>query len=134
MPSAPASVRQRGRDVVGDLARVAARRLRRRGWDARVAPRLVVVRRVADQAGLSAADRATNLEGAFGARAGPRPSRPVVVVDDVLTTGATAAEAVRALRLAGAPVAAVAVVAATPRRQPTPRSAGRTLSPANTGG
>lgn len=115
VPSAAASVRRRGRDVVTDLARATARRLRRRGLDARVVPRLVPVRAVADQAGLAANERAANLHGALAAR--PRGlSRPVVVVDDVLTTGATAAEAVRALRAAGATVLGVAVVAATPRR------------------
>ncbi len=134
VPSSAASVRRRGRDVVADLARVAARRLRRRGYDARTVRRLLIVRRLADQAGLTATARADNLRGAFGARAGAVPGRPVVVVDDVLTTGATAAEAVRALHAAGVPVRAVVVVAATPRRWPTRRSAGRPLSPANSGG
>ena len=116
VPSSRESIRRRGRDVVADLARVAAGRLRRRGLDARVSPRLTQVRAVADQAGLSADERAANLHEALATRGLGPARRAVVVVDDVLTTGATAAEAVRALRADSVATAAVAVVAATPRR------------------
>lgn len=71
-------------------------------------------RRVADQSGLSAADRAANLSGALWARYDLRGLR-LIVVDDVMTTGATLAEAARALRTAGAKVPAAAVIAATAR-------------------
>lgn len=75
-------------------------------------------RRVADQAGLGAADRAANLSGALRSRLDLRGLH-LIVVDDVMTTGATLAEAARALRAAGAHVPAAAVIAATPRRTPT---------------
>jgi ComF family protein len=108
VPSSPATVRERGHDHGRRLASAAARRT---GLRAR--PVLQQARAVADSAGLSAAERALNLRGALRARR-PLDGVPVVVVDDVVTTGATLREAVRALRAAGAQVHGVAVVAVTP--------------------
>ena len=73
-------------------------------------------RRVADQSGLDAAGRSANLAGALRASS-DLSGVPVVVVDDVVTTGATLVEAARALRDAGALVRGAAVVAATQRNQ-----------------
>jgi len=109
-------VRARGYDAVGLLARAAGRSLRDGGRDVRVAPLLRHSFVVRDQAGLDARARAANLSGALRARARPDPARALVVVDDVITTGSSMAEAVRALRAVGGHPGAIAVVAATPRR------------------
>jgi predicted amidophosphoribosyltransferase len=121
VPSARAAVRARGHDPTLRLARAAARALRRGGLPARALPVLRQVRRVRDQAGLGAAERRRNLHGALGlapGRAGRLAGRPVVLVDDLLTTGASLADAARALREAGCPARAAATVAATARRRP----------------
>lgn len=115
VPSSRAAVRQRGHDHARRLASAAARR----SPGARASALLVPTRRVADQAGLDAGARAANLSGALRARR-PLGGLRVVVVDDVVTTGATLAEAARALRSAGADVVGAAVVAATTRRAPHP--------------
>lgn len=101
VPTRAASRRRRGGDLVADLAARAARHRRAGGAPTAVARSLRVRRRVVDQTELGAAGRRANLAGAFAA-SGPVPHGPCVVVDDVVTTGATAAEAVRALRAAGA--------------------------------
>ncbi len=120
VPSHASVVRARGHDPLLRVTRAAAGTLRRRGVAAAVRPLLRTRARPHDQAGLDAAARAANLRGAFVVRraAGVGPGAPVVVVDDVLTTGATAREAQRALEQAGVAVHAVAVVAATTRRLP----------------
>ena len=117
-PSRPAIVRSRGHDAVLRMSRAAAWELRRSGIWAEVVPALSIAASVHDQAGLDAGQRASNLHGAYIATtAGARlvRDRLCIVVDDVVTTGATAAEAARALRSAGALVLATAVVAATER-------------------
>ncbi len=75
-------------------------------------------RPVADQARLGRAERTANLRGALATREASRAlvvGATCLVVDDVVTTGATLAEAARALRRAGARHVAAATVAATPR-------------------
>jgi predicted amidophosphoribosyltransferase len=109
VPSSPSAVRQRGHDHAMRLARAAARTL---GVEARRL--LVPARAVADQAGLTTRQRAENVAGAL--RATGVPGLPVIVVDDVMTTGATLVEAARALTAQGHPVGGAAVVAATRRR------------------
>jgi predicted amidophosphoribosyltransferase len=80
-------------------------------------------RKVADQAGLGAGERWSNLRGAMTV-----PTRHtstvcgavVVLVDDVVTSGATLAEAGRALRCAGASDVVAVTLAATHRRRAGP--------------
>lgn len=128
VPSSRASVRRRGRDPTLMIAREAARAATRTaaadaGGETTALRKVSCVqalqhrRRVADQAGLTATARSANLTGALRARLDLRGVR-VIVVDDVVTTGATLTEAARALRDAGAEVPAAAVIAATERHVP----------------
>jgi len=109
IPSRPDRRRARGADVVTDLARRSAAMLCAVGLDASVVPSLAYVKRVRDQAGLSATARADNVRGSLAARR--VPTAPVVLVDDIVTTGATLAEAVRAFRARGLTVVGAAVLA-----------------------
>lgn len=122
VPSTPAALSSRGRDHVRELTGRAVAELRAVGIAAREARLLRRRGRVRDSAGLTSAQRRQNLAGTFVlARSAADTSHGalVVLVDDVVTSGATLTEAAAVLAAArgstGVPVVA-AVVAATPRR------------------
>ena len=132
VPSRLASVRSRGHDPTWTMTVRAAAWLGANGLPATAVPLLRLRTGVRDQAGLDAHERSANLAGSMRCRsrtlarlAGRRSHAHVVVCDDVLTTGATAREAQRALEAVGLGVVGVAVVAATRRRE----SSGGFLSP-----
>jgi predicted amidophosphoribosyltransferase len=116
-PSARSGTRARGEHRVAALLRTATRGLPTSGL--RRVDALRLGRRVADQAGLGARERRANLAGAVGVRPALHDlvrGVPCVVVDDVVTTGATLAECARALREAGSGPVVAATLAATRRR------------------
>ena len=121
VPSAAAAVRERGFDATCAMARRAVRRLSA-DRPVRTAGLLAQHRGLADQSGLDAGQRAANLRGGLRLRrswtaVGVRPDGPaVVVVDDLVTTGASLTEAVRCLSEAGFEVLGAATVSATVRR------------------
>lgn len=134
VPSRRPVVRARGHDPLLRLSRHAAARLRSHGRQATVRRLLRGARTVRDQAGLDAGSRAANLAGSLRATRpvrgqDPRPAG-LVVVDDVITTGATAREAQRALEQVGHTVLGIAALSATRRRScPDQGRASLPLSP-----
>ncbi|MFD5078503.1 ComF family protein [Streptomyces sp. NPDC058371] len=104
VPSARGAVRARGHDPARRIALAAAGELRRTGTAARVLGALRQRRAVADQSGLNSRQRMANLAGALEVAAGGAGllagAGRVVLVDDLMTTGASLAEAARAVRAA----------------------------------
>ncbi|WP_166879226.1 ComF family protein [Salinibacterium sp. ZJ450] len=105
VPPSRAAWRRRGYDPVAVL-------LRRAGY--RASPLLLPAHRTARQKTLTVAERQANRQHSMRAT-GSLEGHRVLLVDDVLTSGATLIEAARAVRAAGGIVVGAAAVAYTPR-------------------
>lgn len=115
IPSRSAGTRRRGRFPVADLVRSVLGSVPQRRWGLRQEHALAFVPGVRDQAGLNHRERAGNMAHSMHVKAPfveALAGRPVLVVDDILTTGNTLAEAARVLHEMGAgPVLAVTLAA-----------------------
>ncbi|GAC1346788.1 MAG: ComF family protein [Myxococcales bacterium] len=108
LPLHASRLRERGYDQAHLLAAAAAQR-----FGLPLVSLLVRARATRPQVGLDRPGRARNVAGAFQVRGRPEGLR-VCLVDDVLTTGATAAEGARALLRAGAVSVEVRTLARAP--------------------
>lgn len=105
VPTSRAAWRRRGYDPVALLAK--------RAGISR-ANVLRITRRTASQKTLGLLERAQNLSGSIESRM-PLAGRRFILIDDVVTTGATLAEASRAVTEAGGEVVGRAALAFTPK-------------------
>lgn len=106
-PTRRSAARRRGGDPVLRLARAAVAQ----HPEISVAQALRIKALTRDSVGLGTAARERNITGRVVLRGRP-PRTDVMVVDDIVTTGATARESVRVLQGAGVRVVAVLAIAA----------------------
>jgi len=96
VPSSNQAQRGRGRSFIVDLTKTISKQT-----GIAVNDCLQVSRRVSDQSGLTRVQRIANMQGAFSLKPGSILRGDAIVIDDVVTTGATLQEAVRALNSQG---------------------------------
>jgi predicted amidophosphoribosyltransferase len=128
VPSTRSAVRERYGDHVARLGRRAAATLRAGGWPVVFAERVVRALPKEDSSHLDAAARAAAAASAFALRpAGARrllaaysDGAVIVIIDDIITTGATLSALSGTLESAGVRVRSGVTLAATQRRLPPP--------------
>jgi ComF family protein len=110
-------------------AELIAQRVARRWHLVHMKSAIRFVRSVSDQAALSISDRHSNLAGSMTASSSLAGKR-VLLVDDIVTTGATLLEAARVVSAAGGSVAGFVTLAETLRRhEPSPHPAHSQVAP-----
>ena len=96
IPSSKQSQRRRGRHFIVDLTQTISQTT-----GIGISDCLQVSRQVSDQSGLTKAERILNMQGAFSLKPGVILRGDAILIDDVVTTGATLREAARALNSQG---------------------------------
>lgn len=118
IPSSRKARVRRGFDFISQITSILAKRLNMENNSTRFVanPILSITKKVIDQSGLSETKRNANLYGAFEVVKPFRSTSPIIVIDDVITTGSTLREAVRALKERNLTVLGAATACASQRR------------------
>ena len=106
IPSAPSSIRRRGRDHINTLAEYVLKDLHQKSITAYYLPILFQKKSIRDQSQLSSQQRIENTKGKFSVKSCEIPQGAVYLIDDLITTGASMLEGVRALSEAKITIAA----------------------------
>ena len=97
IPSSTSAIRRRGRDHINILAQHVLKNLEEKSITANYAPILFQKKRIKDQSQLSSRQRMENTKGNFAVKSCEIPQGAIYLIDDLITTGASMLEGVRAL-------------------------------------
>ena len=97
IPSQLSAIRRRGRDHISDLAQEVIIQLKRQNIDATYLPILKPTKKIKDQSDLNGLQRKENMNHAFLVKSSLISQSAVILIDDLVTTGASIQEGVRAL-------------------------------------
>ena len=115
IPSQLSAIRRRGRDHIKDLVQEVITQLNKQNIDAAYLPILKPIKKIKDQSDLNGLQRKENMSHAFVVKTSPISQSAVIVIDDLVTTGASILEGVRALSEAKITVDAVVTACAVGR-------------------
>ena len=97
IPSSPAAIRKRGRNHIQELAIEIIKISRFHGISLINLPILKISKKIKDQSNLNKEQRLLNLSGAYLALSSESSFNNLIVIDDLITTGASIQEGIRAL-------------------------------------
>jgi predicted amidophosphoribosyltransferase len=115
IPSQLSAIRRRGRDHINDLVQEVIIQLNQRNIEAIYLPILKPIKKIKDQSDLNGLQRKENMSHAFMVKSSPISQSAVILIDDLVTTGASIQEGVRALTEAKITVDAVVTACAVGR-------------------
>ena len=97
IPSQKNVIRNRGRDHISDLTSQVINGLSGMGYNAKYVPMLSLAKKSKDQSTLNSHERLVNMQNAFTVNNSLNSQDGIFLIDDVITTGASIREGVRAV-------------------------------------
>lgn len=116
IPSSNKTIMRRGRNYIGDICNEVIKLLSNDSIKAINTPLLTQVRRVRDQSQLNKVERLRNLENAYGLKIKQLDISSCILMDDLITTGSSIFEAIRALSDAKITILGAATACAVGRK------------------
>jgi len=116
IPSQLSAIRIRGRDHIKNVAREVIIQLKQENINAIYLPILEPIKKIKDQSDLNSLQRKENMSHAFLAKSSQISQSSVILIDDLVTTGASIQEGVRALTEAKITIDAVVTACAVGRK------------------